>query len=580
MGQGLREGRELSFRSERVCNIYASCPPLTDISGRTCGRIAISGPDQSGTVLALSAKRYPSYAVPRPGGRETFGYTRLETAAATGRDATCVGAIYYSPDIEGWIMDISLDMAVEQSLRVSPTLIAVNQILALSSQELQAAIKQEAEENPALEITEHQTCSLCGEVLRHGVCMNCTRRTLAGEQRSHSSDEYNASALLENDYTGSGYSSGLSDLDEEFDPVALVASELTMRERLMMDLRAVLPQEDHAIADYLIGSLDERGFLMSSVERMAEDTGLPMERLERVLDLLKRLGPPGIGATSHQECLLLQLDFLMQESGEEPPNVRAILADHFLELGEHKYNQIAHQLGISLEAVDEAREFIRTHLTPFPVMGGDDLSVWGSQSKAQYVAPDVIIRVVEGKLEVEVVESRRFFMRVNPLYNQMATELRAKSAQFSEEDKKHVQQYVSRAKMFMSNINQRRETMQKIAQTLVQYQEEYLRQGVRHLKPLTRAQVASVTGLHESTVSRATAGKFVMLPNRQVVPFSDFFTASLSVKDVIKEIVEREGKPMTDREIVSRLRDQGIRVARRTVAKYRSQLGILPSKLR
>jgi RNA polymerase sigma-54 factor len=122
--------------------------------------------------------------------------------------------------------------------------------------------------------------------------------------------------------------------------------------------------------------------------------------------------------------------------------------------------------------------------------------------------------------------------------------------------------------------------MGKIARTLVEHQEDFLRQGVRHLKPLTRAQVAEATSLHESTVSRATAGKFVMLPNRQVVPFSDFFKASLSVKDVITEIVTREGKPMTDREIVNRLRDQGIRVARRTVAKYRSQLGILPSKLR
>ena len=122
--------------------------------------------------------------------------------------------------------------------------------------------------------------------------------------------------------------------------------------------------------------------------------------------------------------------------------------------------------------------------------------------------------------------------------------------------------------------------MKKIAGALIQYQEEYLRQGVRHLRPLTRAQVASVTGLHESTVSRATAGKYVMLPNGQVVPFSDFFTASLSVKDVIKEIVEQEGRALTDREIVQRLYDQGIRVARRTVAKYRSQLRILPSKLR
>ena len=125
----------------------------------------------------------------------------------------------------------------------------------------------------------------------------------------------------------------------------------------------------------------------------------------------------------------------------------------------------------------------------------------------------------------------------------------------------------------MSNINQRRETMLKIAKVLVQVQEEFLRHGVRHLRPLTRAQVAEATGLHEFTVSRATAGKYVMLPNRQVIPFSDFFTASLSVKDVIKEIIVREGRPLTDREIVTLLRDEGIRVARRTVAKYRSQLG-------
>jgi RNA polymerase sigma-54 factor len=300
-----------------------------------------------------------------------------------------------------------------------------------------------------------------------------------------------------------------------------------------------------------------------------------------VLNTLQRLGPPGIGARDHRECLLLQLDYLAEENGEIPPLVRTILSEYFVELGEHKYNYIAHKLGVPVAEVEASRDYIRTHLTPFPVMSmEDEVSSWGSPSKAQYVAPDVLIKQVEGKLEVEVVESRRFFIKVNPLYNQMASDLRSKPTTMSEADRKHVQQYVSRAKMFMSNINQRRETMSKIAKTLVEYQEEYLRQGVRHLKPLTRAQVANVTGLHESTVSRATAGKYVMLPSRQVVPFSDFFTASLSVKDVIKEIVEREGTPMTDREIVSRLRDQGIRVARRTVAKYRSQLGILPSKLR
>jgi RNA polymerase sigma-54 factor len=480
------------------------------------------------------------------------------------------------------MMDLSLDMLVEQQQRVSPTLIAVNQILALSSQELQVAIKQEAEENPAFEVTERLTCAICGEVLKNGVCINCLRGHPSGNSRVTPNDEMAQPSASDADYGGGyGFSSGYNDGDDEFDPVSLVASEPSMRERLMYDMRSTLPSSEFAVADYILGSLDDRGFLSSTPGRIARELGVAEDRVMLVLRAVQRLGPPGIGAQDHQECLLLQLDYLQQETGEEQPYVRQILRDHFTELGEHKYSQISRKLGISLEEVDAARAYIRSHLTPYPVMDMENgVSSWGTQSKAQYVAPDVIIKEVEGKLEVEVVESRRFFMRLNPLYNQMAGELRSKSAAITEEDRRHIQQYVSRAKLFMYNVNQRRETMGKIARTLVEHQEGFLRQGVRHLKPLTRAQVAEATGLHESTVSRATAGKFVMLPNRQVIPFSDFFKASLSVKDVITEIVTREGKPMTDREIVNRLRDQGIRVARRTVAKYRSQLGILPSKLR
>lgn len=480
------------------------------------------------------------------------------------------------------MMDLSIDMNVEQSQRVSPTLIAVNQILALSSQELQTAIKQEADENPAFEVVEHQTCSICGEVLKHGVCTNCLRTRPSADTQARSNSEFGPSGMPDSEYSGSmNLSPALSDGDDEFDPVALVASEPTLFERLMYDLRSSLSQADFPVADYLIGSLDDRGFLMSHPATIARELRISEERLLNVLQTLQRIGPPGIAAQDHRECLILQLDYLTQETGKEPAHVRDILSNYFVELGEHKYSYIARKLGISLEDVDAARDYIRTHLTPYPVMSMDnEVASWGSQSKAQYVAPDVIIKEIEGQLEVEVVESRRFFMRLNPLYSQMAGELRSKAMPISEEDKKHVQQYVSRAKLFMYNINQRRETMGKIARTLVEYQEDFLRQGVRHLRPLTRAQVAEATNLHESTVSRATAGKFVMLPNRQVIPFSDFFKASLSIKDVITEIVTKEGKPMTDREIVVRLRDQGIRVARRTVAKYRSQLGILPSKLR
>lgn len=477
-------------------------------------------------------------------------------------------------------MDISLDMGFEQSARVSPTLIAVNHVLALSSQELQNLIKQEAEDNPAFDITEHITCTICGDVLKNGVCLNCVRNNSTSPGASNQTDDfgYGASTYKDDDVDNS-YSPMLE--DDEFDPVSLVAAEPSMRERLMLDLRSALETEEFDIADYLLGSFDDKGFLTGTTDDIAEALAVPIEQVESVLQTIQRVGPPGIGARDPRECLLLQLDHMAQDGLEEHVHVRSILQDYFIELGEHKYNLIAQKLGITLEQVESAREFIRTNLTPFPVMwADDDIATWGRVSRAQYVSPDVLIREVDGKLEIEVAESRRFFMRLNPLYNQMATDLRTKGNALSDDDKRHIQQYVSRTKLFISNIRQRRETLTKIATALVQYQEDFLRQGIRHLRPLTRAQIAEVTGLHESTVSRATAGKYIMLPNRQVVPFSDFFTASLSVKDVIKEIIEKEGKPMADREIVARLKDRGIRIARRTVAKYRSQLHILPSTLR
>src|SRR6476620_5494840 len=156
-------------------------------------------------------------------------------------------------------MDISLEMNAEQTLRVSPTLIAVNQRLALSSLELQAAIKQEADENPALEIQERQTCNFCGEVLMHGVCAACSRRNYKADPRSNTGGDYSQDMLPEPG--GAGGFSGLP-VEDDFDPVALVAAEPTMRERLMNDLSSALPSSEHVIAEYLVGNLDERGFLM------------------------------------------------------------------------------------------------------------------------------------------------------------------------------------------------------------------------------------------------------------------------------------------------------------------------------
>ncbi len=325
-------------------------------------------------------------------------------------------------------MDISFELNVEQSARVSPTLIAINHVLALSSQELQALIKQEAEENPALELTEHQTCARCGEVLANGVCRGCLRRSSDAprERESDTGDAFDFGSLGYLDDELRGAFAGLPDNDE-FDPVSLVAAEASIDERLMLDVRSAIAAEDVPIAEYLLGSLDDRGFLTANTGSIAEQMGVSVKRVDAVLRVMQKLGPPGIAARDPRECLLLQLDHMEQELGEgAAPNVREILTGYFVELGEHKYSQIAQKLGVSLETVEEARDYIRHNLTPFPVMADeDDYATWGRPSRAQYVAPDVIIREVDGELDVEVVESRRFFMRISPLYSQMAADLQA-----------------------------------------------------------------------------------------------------------------------------------------------------------
>src|SRR5881394_1971499 len=150
------------------------------------------------------------------------------------------------------------------------------------------------------------------------------------------------------------------------------------------------------------------------------------------------------------------------------------------------------------------------------------------------------------------------------MYTRLSADLHRSSAAMNPEEKRHVQQYVGRAKLFIANINQRRQTLFNITRCLVDQQRDFLMHGVRHLRPL----------------SRATASKYVMLPNGEVIPYAHFFTPSLSVKDIMKEVIEKEGKPLTDSEIVERLKEKGIHIARRTVAKYRMQLAILPSSLR
>ena len=202
---------------------------------------------------------------------------------------------------------------------------------------------------------------------------------------------------------------------------------------------------------------------------------------------------------------MLQLEYL-REHGVENPLAMRLVEDHLEDLGKHKFNRIAQELGVSPEDVAEAWDFIKSKLNPHPAQGSDGVPTRSGPRPVQgYIMPDVVISEGEDDFEVEVVESRRFALSVNGMYQQLLMQATASGQNYTDEEREHIQHYVSRAKMFIANINQRRQTMQKITSFLVDYQKDYLKNGVRHLKPLTRAMLAEKTGIHESTVSRATA---------------------------------------------------------------------------
>src|SRR2546422_975168 len=392
----------------------------------------------------------------------------------------------------GKVAEVDLKLLPQQQLKVTPKQIAANYILQLSSLELQDVINQELQENPALDLDEIQVCPLCGQSLTGRVCVNCfgigNRPYKGGDDIE--TEPLEGTSLMQRD-----------EEEDELDPIVRAEAEQTLAEYLSWNTRVLLAQRLHPVAEYIIGNLNDNGYLEIPIEEIAK-------------------------------------------------TMKVSVADAF-------------------------------------AAGPDGTSIGGRQVALR---PDVIIQKNErGDFEVEVIESRRFSLRVNPVYRQLVGQLQAARSAgaaapaMTDDERQHIRQYVTRAKFFIDNINQRRQTIARITDVIVECQLEFLEKGVQSLRPLTRAEVGERIGMHESTVSRATAGKFVLLPAGEVIPFSTFFTASLGVKDVIKNIIEAEDhtRPYSDQEIVEKLREEhGIRLARRTVAKYREELQILPARLR
>jgi len=475
-------------------------------------------------------------------------------------------------------MNMEMNQATQQAqIRVpSPQLVAANHVLSLSSADLQALIYQEMSENPALDMEETATCPRCGFPLTGPTCAVCQQNATLDPSATLGAGEYGDDAGLRQQTRGD---------DDEFDPTARVPAQMSLAEHLTLSLQAQFPAGDAPLIEYLVGNLDDDGRLRCSTDDVLDHFDATPEHVEEIIGALQAMEPIGVGARDLRECLLIQLDYVTAQTGTSQPFVREIISDYLAALSEHKYGQIALELGTTTEVVREASDYIKRNLNPFPGRGHLDVNLTSGSETAIPIIADVIITRKTladntAAFDVEVIESKRYFLKINPSYAQVFMSAKQQTPSLSDDERQHIQHYVMRARLFIANINQRRQTLARITRCVVDLQRDFLEHGVRALKPLTRAKVAAELDLHESTVSRATAAKYVMLPTGEVIPFSHFFVANLSVKDVIKELVEQETTPLTDQELADLLKMRDIKVARRTVAKYREQLNILPSTLR
>jgi RNA polymerase sigma-54 factor len=332
-----------------------------------------------------------------------------------------------------------------------------------------------------------------------------------------------------------------------------------------------------AIGDYLIGSLDESGYLTCDLQEAAATFGVPIEQVERVLELIQSFDPPGVGARNLQECLLLQLRF----RGLEDSPAALIVRDHFDEFKQKKYVEIARKLRLSIQDIQDQCKLIST-LDPKP-----GLEVVAEDPK--YVIPDLVVENIDGKYVVYLNDRNIPRLRVSQHYHD---ELMREVRDGDSEAKDFINARLKSAKWLIQTIEQRRRTMVKVMECIVRKQREFFDKGTAFLKPLTLQQVASEINMHESTVSRVTTNKYVQTP-RGVFELKFFFSSSLgtqdggevsakSAKDKIRRIIEGETArtPLSDQKIADMLKKDGLNIARRTVAKYREQLNILPARIR
>lgn len=455
---------------------------------------------------------------------------------------------------------LSADLRQQATAHLAQTMT----FLHMTNAELEARLHTELAHNPALEMLDSRHCPECGRKLARHPCPHCARAGADEPLVYFTAPEHAHYRPAPSDDSRDAYEPTAADTLEGYVLQQIAPALATPAER--------------QLAVYLLGQLDEDGLLTESPAEAAWFNRVPLACVERVLALIQHADPPGLGAATPTQALLIQLEGLRDR---HPParleTARAALTRHADLLAHRDWGALGRALGLTRLQAERLAGFIQRNLNPYPAR-----AFWGREAvrpaESAWRAPDAAILLGDGasarpQLVVEIFAAWGGFVRVQPL---MQTALDADPAA------RHTPwaQQVEHAQMLARCLQQRNATLRRLLHLLAVTQRDFILHGDRHMKPLTRAQLARQLGVHESTISRAVAGKTVALPSGRVVPLAHFFDRSLSVRDQVKAIVAAETTPLTDDDIAAQLAAAGVTIARRTVSKYRAMLGILPAHLR
>jgi RNA polymerase sigma-54 factor len=480
---------------------------------------------------------------------------------------------------------------MKQELKINPRLYQAMDLLYMPLLDLQQHLKQELLNNPFLDMVEpEEEEEVEGEEATE---TNDQQDTQEETVDNKDKDEIDWEEILLDGFDAGGRREEHEER-EYYEPVTVDTRNLSDHLTDQITLLDLTPRQQF-LADEFVGDIGEDGYLQVTLEdlrrganeeivRAAEELGrdsddLPlytMQEVEEMLVIIQNLDPPGVGARDLRECLMLQL----KEAGLEQSVPYRLVRDCFEELIAHRWSEISKRFGISPSDVQKAADEIKK-LDPKPGL------VYSGESD-NYIIPDLVVDKIDGRYHVFLNDANLPRLKLSRAYQEIARDKK----KFEGESKEFISNKLNSANWMIQAIEQRRQTMLKVMNYIVDRQREFFEKGVQYLKPLTLREVAEVINMHESTVSRVTNEKFVQTP-RGVLPLKFFFSSGLSttagedvsargIKAQIEKLVADEDPkhPLTDQAIVNILKESGVQIARRTVAKYRDQLGVLSARMR